>query len=216
MDKYEVYVCKYKGDIVYVGQGKLGRHKHCVSGYSHNKNLNKIVKSEGKDSLTIKVIKTFKYRDNAVFLEEELIVKLEPKFNMRCKASEYINNKKIKMSLDDIYLLKYFVWRGCSENTVLTMFNEYDKGVVCDVYNGILYIKYKLPFLQKSGTGRCRIDMFELDSFECRYNGKILSYFSKLSLDQRQNVSDYGIFNKERNIEDSNHLMCEMFKSFVK
>lgn len=216
MDKYEVYFCKYKGEIVYVGQGKIGRHKHCISGHSHNKKLNAVVKHEGKSAFDFEIVKTFKYKENAVFLEEDLIVKLQPRFNSAGKTSDYINNKKIKMSLDDIYLLKYFAWRGCSENTVLTMFNEYDKGVICDVYNGILYVKYKLPFLQKSGLGKCRIDMFELDSFEYRYNKKILSYFSKLSLDQRQNVSDYGIFNRERNVEHPNQSMCEMFKSFVK
>ena len=29
---YELYQCEYKGEIVYIGQGKKGRHKHCNSG----------------------------------------------------------------------------------------------------------------------------------------------------------------------------------------
>ena len=32
---YEVYVCRYDGEIVYIGQGLKGRHKHCSSGISH-------------------------------------------------------------------------------------------------------------------------------------------------------------------------------------
>ena len=33
---YEVYVCKHNDEIVYIGSGKHGRHKHCVSGVSQN------------------------------------------------------------------------------------------------------------------------------------------------------------------------------------
>ena len=41
-DFYEVYVAYDKqGNPLYVGQGAKGRHKHCTSGKSHNKLLNK-------------------------------------------------------------------------------------------------------------------------------------------------------------------------------
>lgn len=39
---YEVYVCKLNDEVLYVGQGKLGRHNHCKSGCSHVYELNKL------------------------------------------------------------------------------------------------------------------------------------------------------------------------------
>ena len=39
---YEVYICKVDGEIVYIGSGKHGRHKHCTSGCSHVYELNKM------------------------------------------------------------------------------------------------------------------------------------------------------------------------------
>ena len=39
---YEVYVCRVDGEIVYIGSGRHGRHKHCDSGCSHVYELNKI------------------------------------------------------------------------------------------------------------------------------------------------------------------------------
>ena len=39
---YEVYVCKLNDEVLYVGQGKLGRHKHCNSGCSHVYELYKL------------------------------------------------------------------------------------------------------------------------------------------------------------------------------
>ncbi len=39
---YEVYVCKHNDVVLYVGQGKSGRHKHCNSGTSHVYELNKL------------------------------------------------------------------------------------------------------------------------------------------------------------------------------
>lgn len=39
---YEVYVCKLGANIIYVGSGAVGRHKHCNSGRSHVYELNKL------------------------------------------------------------------------------------------------------------------------------------------------------------------------------
>ena len=39
---YEVYVCKNGSEVVYIGEGRFGRHKHCNSGTSHVYELNKL------------------------------------------------------------------------------------------------------------------------------------------------------------------------------
>ena len=39
---YEVYMCKLNDEVLYVGQGASGRHKHCNSGSSHVYELNKL------------------------------------------------------------------------------------------------------------------------------------------------------------------------------
>lgn len=81
LNKYEVYVCKFKGEVVYVGQGLIGRSKHCNSGVSHVYELNKIHFSETTNVLVTDVVKFFKNKESALALENELILKLKPKFN---------------------------------------------------------------------------------------------------------------------------------------
>ena len=51
----EVYVA-YGGnnEILYVGQGNIGRHKHCLSGISHNRDLNRYYFTNG-DGVCISV-----------------------------------------------------------------------------------------------------------------------------------------------------------------
>lgn len=46
---YELYHCKYQGEVVYIGQGSRGRHRHCNSGISHVFELNEIYFTEGKE-----------------------------------------------------------------------------------------------------------------------------------------------------------------------
>lgn len=78
---YELYQCEYKGEIVYIGQGLKGRHKHCNSGCSHVYDLNKIHFSEGKDTLKVSVLKTFTSKREVEDLEKELIKCYNPKYN---------------------------------------------------------------------------------------------------------------------------------------
>ena len=38
----EVYIAYGENnEVLYVGQGNIGRHKHCLSGTSHNRDLNR-------------------------------------------------------------------------------------------------------------------------------------------------------------------------------
>ena len=53
-DLYEVYVAYDKqGNPLYVGQGAKDRHKHCTSGKSHNKLLNKFYFTQGWGVVTV-------------------------------------------------------------------------------------------------------------------------------------------------------------------
>lgn len=60
VETFEVYFCYYKDVVVYIGKGRLGRHKHCNSGASHVYKMNELHFKEGKDVLKTEVVKYFK------------------------------------------------------------------------------------------------------------------------------------------------------------
>ena len=91
---YEVYMCKVDGEIVYVGQGQVGRSRHCVSGISHVYGLNKLHFSEMSDSVEVDVVKFFMSKDDALKLELDLIKKHLPRFNTVHKPSAHKNDLK--------------------------------------------------------------------------------------------------------------------------
>lgn len=80
--KYEVYICVYKGEVVYVGYGTVGRHKHCVSGTSHNYKLNELHFTGERSLLTVSVVAYFDSSAEAKLYESELIKEHNPKFNI--------------------------------------------------------------------------------------------------------------------------------------
>ena len=77
---YEVYVCIYNDEVLYVGHGKLGRHFHCNSGTSHVYELNKIHFSD-KENIFVRVVRNFEDKNDAMVEEMRLIKNLKPKFN---------------------------------------------------------------------------------------------------------------------------------------
>ena len=77
---YEVYVCKYDGVVVYVGQGKCGRHKHCASGCSHVYGLNELHFKGDKSKLEVSV-SVVANKEIALEKESGLIKRYQPKFN---------------------------------------------------------------------------------------------------------------------------------------
>ena len=91
---YEVYMCKVDGEIVYVGQGQVGRSRHCVSGISHVYGLNKLHFSEMRDSVEVDVVRFFMSKDDALKLELDLIKKHLPRFNTVHKPSAHKNDLK--------------------------------------------------------------------------------------------------------------------------
>lgn len=78
---YELYHCKYQGEVVYIGQGARGRHRHCNSGTSHVYELNEIYFTEGKDVLDVTVVQEFFDKEVAEKQEVIHIQKYRPKLN---------------------------------------------------------------------------------------------------------------------------------------
>lgn len=78
---YEVYHCKYKGEVVYVGQGGKGRHKHCNSGVSHVFGLNEVYFKEGCDVLQAEVLHLSNNKEAVLAVEKDYIRKHQPVFN---------------------------------------------------------------------------------------------------------------------------------------
>lgn len=81
-NKFEVYLCTYKGKVVYVGYGVIGRHRHCLSGTSHNYKLNELHFLGDRALVTVTVLAYFDNSAEAKRLESELIEKHKPEFNI--------------------------------------------------------------------------------------------------------------------------------------
>lgn len=82
--EYYVY-CAYgiNGEVLYVGKGSGDRYKHCNSGMSSNKRLNKYCFQNGGDSsMTVKVIHSDLSDSEAKAKECECIKTLKPLFNV--------------------------------------------------------------------------------------------------------------------------------------
>ena len=92
---YEVYICKYDGEIVYIGQGLKGRYKHCTSGTSHVYELNEIVFCKNKELLNVEIIFESCDQGKVKQLEKELILKHRPIYN-----KDYIVGDKMKRLRD--------------------------------------------------------------------------------------------------------------------
>lgn len=78
-DIYEVYVCKLDEEILYVGQGKSGRNKHCKSGVSHVYELNSLHFQNVE--VEVDVVFTSYRKSEVEKMELKLISELQPKFN---------------------------------------------------------------------------------------------------------------------------------------
>ena len=68
----EVYVAKGLNDeVLYVGQGNIGRSFHCINGTSHNKHLNRYFFQNGEDGcITTEVLHVVESQEDALRLEK--------------------------------------------------------------------------------------------------------------------------------------------------
>lgn len=84
----EVYIAFGKNcEVLYVGQGNIGRSSHCVSGASHNRSLNEYFFTHGSNSVKVKVLYTLETQEQAIIQEKYLINKLNPLFNRTCTST---------------------------------------------------------------------------------------------------------------------------------
>ena len=91
----EVYVAYGENnEVLYVGQGNTGRHKHCLSGTSHCRELNRYYFSTGENSIFVDVVFQGLTKDEAMLQELLLIDKLNPKFNTVIPSNK--DNKPIR------------------------------------------------------------------------------------------------------------------------
>ena len=97
---FEVYICKLDGNIIYIGSGANGRHKHCNSGCSHVYDLNKL-HFEGK-VFDIQV-KKFNDKQDSINHEKDLILKHKPRFN-----SVYLSDVRNKKGVESMKLKRMF------------------------------------------------------------------------------------------------------------
>lgn len=95
MDNYVVYCCFTEKEVLYVGNGKIGREKHCESGTSHVYKLNEhyfmYKHSFGEEKcqkMHTKIVKYFKTKAQAVEFEKNLIKDILPKYNKSVAMAE--------------------------------------------------------------------------------------------------------------------------------
>ena len=99
---YEVYVYRYDGEVLYVGEGVLNRHNHCTSGVSHVFGLNELYFTGGRSKISVEV----KYYETKKLAEERelfLIKTLKPKLNKKHNSVSPIGNtSKIRKRFIDV------------------------------------------------------------------------------------------------------------------
>lgn len=91
---YEVYICRYDGEIVYVGEGALNRHQHCTGGTSHVFELNELYFLGDKSLFDVEV-NYFQTKDEASAVEVELIKTYKPRFNKKGNGGTSITDRKL-------------------------------------------------------------------------------------------------------------------------
>lgn len=95
---YLVYKVIVDNNIVYVGEGRVGREKHAISGCSHVYELNKL-HFEGVE-VSVEIDSWHTTKSKAVKREAVLIGKLQPVYNKKGKARaaliDYIQKSKKK------------------------------------------------------------------------------------------------------------------------
>ena len=80
----EIYIAYgLDGEVLYVGQGNIGRNNHCCSGISHNKHLNRYYFLNGEgDCIKTEIHKYVMCETEARDIEKELIENLSPLYNI--------------------------------------------------------------------------------------------------------------------------------------
>lgn len=88
---HECYIGRYNGQVLYVGSGVKGRHKHINSGKSHVVELNMMFL---KGMLLDVEVMQKSSKESALLYEEELIKELDPIFNVMLTRDGKLNREK--------------------------------------------------------------------------------------------------------------------------
>lgn len=83
---HEVYIVRYKGEVLYIGEGKKGRSEHVHSGVSNIYTLNKLHFSG--EVFDMEVI-SCDCKEQSKELEKKLIKSLRPLYNTEHSKTEY-------------------------------------------------------------------------------------------------------------------------------
>lgn len=92
MSKYYVYHAYGKsGELLYVGMGTGERYKHCVSGASSNRNLNRYFFNNGEDGcIRAEIISYHSSKEEAYEVEREHILTLRPSCNSTHQTQDIV------------------------------------------------------------------------------------------------------------------------------
>lgn len=88
---YEVYIGRLDGVVVYIGEGKLGRHKHLNSGLSHVYEANR-AHFEHK-TIEIEIVGLFPSKECVRKKESELITYYKPLWNRNTGCSSRLKTE---------------------------------------------------------------------------------------------------------------------------
>lgn len=76
---HEVYLAILGEDKLYIGSGRIGRHKHCTSGISHCYELNRL-HFEGAN-VCVKILASNLSKEDSYELEKKLVLEYKPLYN---------------------------------------------------------------------------------------------------------------------------------------
>lgn len=147
MKKYEVYFCKLGGEIVYIGSGQKGRHRHCNSGTSHVYDLNKGHFRGVVFDIEVKLVDS---KQEALDLEVRYIRKYKPKYNKNFLGNgghvsatlRLMLKSKIKKRLYQEVKFKTRKWQTLTLNSVLDEIFSEVSHLECTENKGLMFLPY--------------------------------------------------------------------------
>ena len=156
-DLYEVYVCKYSDEYVYIGSGKHGRHRHCTSGCSHVYELNQMHFDGTMNDMVVEIL--YQTLDKALSLEKEkeLIRLYRQKFN-----KVHITSERNMLAQDSLKVRKRFkqtkYLRRLNSNSALSNYdNLVSEFVNYFGYTNILNKNIRLGIVTGKQIGRAQV-----------------------------------------------------------
>lgn len=136
---YEVYICTLDKDVLYIGSGRINRHKHCNSGTSHVYGLNKL---HFEGNIFDVNLKFFLTKEESLEEEKRLINQHLPRFNIVHTSK---NTSKVDWLHNGDKLRKAFIY-----------FNRFpEKSSMFRKMNNLLDLfldAHKLPMIESEGV----------------------------------------------------------------